>query len=483
MPLIDSDSDKCNASELDLFSILPTDVSFPDSQIWHIENPVTSISSGGVIDFAINSNPEVYLDLRSSFIVIEFSINDSSGAEIIKTSPEPRTDELNDAAQLAAAKTINKAKIAFPEQYIIGSIFKNVEVWINDTLVSSADNLYPYRAYIETLLSYNKHVKNEQLRMSGYFNDTGGNAGMEWRDADVLVDEISGNDNRIINKGVNERFMLTKYGKKMQVIGRIHADMFNQTKYIPGKNQIKVKFTRNTPEFFLRSADDNSKFTFKIEKMVLAIKKSEVSPHIRMAHEKKLQLDKTFTAKYAFPHIQMKFFMQPSAQRHINEPNLCNGLIPNKIVIGLVSSDALNGSYVKNPFNFKNMGATSVILRKNGNPAPFQELSLDFPNDRYLMGYLSLMIGTGRLFENDGLGITPEEYKNGKCLYVFDLTNTSTKECMSLQQTGRVSLDIRLDENVPEGITVVAFLQYDSVLHINSDAEVTLSNRNGVSEI
>ena len=71
----------------------------------------------------------------------------------------------------------------------------------------------------------------------------------------------------------------------------------------------------------------------------------------------------------------------------------------------------------------------------------------------------------------------------GKCLYVFDLTNTSTKECMSLQQTGKVSLDIRLDENVPEGITVVAFLQYDSVLHINSDAEVTLSNRNGVSEI
>ena len=121
--------------------------------------------------------------------------------------------------------------------------------------------------------------------MSGYFPDTGGESGMEWKDADVLVEEYTENDTKIINKGVYQRFMLTKYSKKMQVIGRVHADMFNQLNYIPGKNQIKVKFLRQAPEFCIRAADDDSRFTLKIDSMVLAIKKSEVSPHIRMDHE------------------------------------------------------------------------------------------------------------------------------------------------------------------------------------------------------
>ena len=164
MPLIDSSSDKCNARELNLFSILPTDVSFPDSQQWHIENPVTSISSGGVIDFTINSNPDLYLDLRNTYVDIIFSINDASGNEIIKTKPEAETAAVTAAAQEQTAKDANKAKIAFPEQYIIGSMFKNVEVWVNDSLVSSADNLYPYRAYIETLLSYSEEVKKKELK-------------------------------------------------------------------------------------------------------------------------------------------------------------------------------------------------------------------------------------------------------------------------------------------------------------------------------
>ena len=474
MPLIDSDSKKCDAQELNLFSIHPTDVSFPDSQRWHVENPVTSISSGGAIDFIINSSPDVYLDLRNSYIDLEFSIKDETGQILQKTLPTDTSDN----AAVATALTSNKNCVVFPEQYFIGSAFKNVEVYLNDALISSSDNLYPYRAYIETLLSYNKNVKDEQMKMSGWYEDTGDD--IEWKDADILAKEVT---TGVKNTGAYYRFQITKYSKKVQMIGKIHSDLFNQYKYLPGKNQLRLKFIRHNPEFCLRSGMDGKKFTFNIDKMSLNIKKCEISPHIRELHERQLLADNTETLKYSFPHVQMKFFMHPASERHIAEPNLCNGLLPNKVIIGMVSSNAFNGDFDKNPFNFRHFGATSVILRKNGVPAPFEELTLDYPNGQYLQGYLSLILGTGRLYDNDSFGISPSSYKNGKCLYMFDLSNTSTKDCMSLQQTGKLQLNIRLDENISEGVTVICYLQYDSVLHINHELGVSLSNRNGVSEI
>jgi hypothetical protein len=37
-----------------------------------------------------------------------------------------------------------------------------------------------------------------------------------------------------------------------------------------------------------------------------------------------------------------------------NQPNIFQGGLPNRIVIGMVDADAFNGTYTKNPFNLKN---------------------------------------------------------------------------------------------------------------------------------
>lgn len=473
MPMINSESAECIIPNLDLFNIPPTDTSFVDSSKWHIENPITSITRGGVIDFVINSNPDVYLDLNKSYIDLEFSINDSAGKVIKKEEAE----DSGDVNAVATAKTNNKQNIAFPEQYFSASLFKNVEVFLNDSLVSNSDNMYAYRAYIEALLSYNKNVKNEHLNMSGWFEDDNvGSDVMEWRDSETLVKEDI-NDTGVKNKGVFWRFYYSKYSTKVQMIGRIHSDIFNQVNYIPGKHQLKIKFHLHSPEFCIRAAEDNAKFTVQLEKMQLGIKKCEVGSHIREAHERKLLSSSNEAMKYAFNHVQMKFFMHSNTNRHLSEPNLCNGLLPNKIVIALVDSSAFNGDFNLNPFNFQNFGATSIVLRKNGFPTPYQELSLNYEENRFLNGYMSMISGTGNMFSNETLGISPQEYKHGKCVYVFDLANSTTDNCLALQHEGRISLDIKVGSTSNNGITIIAYLQYDSVMHINNDNDVYFSNK------
>jgi len=54
------------------------------------------------------------------------------------------------------------------------SLFSQVDVSLNGTLVTPSTNTYPYRAYIETLLSHGKEAKDKQLTSVLLRKDTAG---------------------------------------------------------------------------------------------------------------------------------------------------------------------------------------------------------------------------------------------------------------------------------------------------------------------
>ena len=89
----------------------------------------------------------------------------------------------------------------------------------------------------------------------------------------------------------------------------------------------------------------------------------------------------------------------------------------------MVDADAFNGTYTKNPFNFKNYDITTMGLTVNGENLPGKPLQLKFGADsNYISAFQTLYAGTHKIFENQGNGITREEYANGYTLFVFDLT-------------------------------------------------------------
>ena len=54
------------------------------------------------------------------------------------------------------------------------SLFSDVSVSLNENLVSPPTSLYPYRAYIEILLSYGPAAKESQLTGVMWYKDTPG---------------------------------------------------------------------------------------------------------------------------------------------------------------------------------------------------------------------------------------------------------------------------------------------------------------------
>jgi len=50
-------------------------------------------------------------------------------------------------------------------------MFMQAAVFLNEVLVTPANNQYAYRSYFDTLLSYNKEIKKSQAQCELYFTE------------------------------------------------------------------------------------------------------------------------------------------------------------------------------------------------------------------------------------------------------------------------------------------------------------------------
>ena len=150
------------------------------------------------------------------------------------------------------------------------------------------------------------------------------------------------------------------------------------------------------------------------------LKLRKVSPNVLVAHELALKKGPAF---YPIRRVECKSFIVPAENPYFTKDNIFNGLVPKSVVFGLVDSAAFNGSYTKNPFNFKHFNMSSIAVTVNGEDMPFKPLQLSYWNSpKYLEAYTTLFSGTGKMYYDVGNDISREEFANGYAIYAFDLT-------------------------------------------------------------
>ena len=155
-------------------------------------------------------------------------------------------------------------------------------------------------------------------------------------------------------------------------------------------------------------------------------------------------------------------------------------------MFGLVSVDASNGVYGKNPYNFAHFGVKTVTLTANSEEIPFKQLTLQYPEDLegkidpatddevdFVQAYNTLFSGTGKMYANTGLDITREEYAGGYALYAFDLTPDmcNTTDYFNAVQRGSLSVDITLNSH-KDPIAMVCYGDFENVIRIDSERNV-----------
>jgi len=270
--------------------------------------------------------------------------------------------------------TQDKVDKVGPVNNFMHSLFNQLDVSLNHTSVSASSGLYPYRAYFETLLNYGPSAKQSHLGSVCWSDDTAGS----------MSDLIDGNEGLVKRRN----FFVNK---KIDMIGHLHHDLFNQDRLLLNGVDIYLRLVRSPDKFCLM--DNYGYFSVHIEDACLLVRRVKINPGVLLAHARALA---QHTAKYPITRVQVKAV---TLQNNVNAQsidNICLGQLPKRIIIGFVENKSFSGDYKKNPFDFENFDINYLCLYIDGVQIPSRPLQPDFKtNLPYVEAYHTLFSGTG----------------------------------------------------------------------------------------
>ena len=432
MALLHSHSCECTKSELDLFSLPPTQTSIDKGQ-WVEYHPISTISDGGPIEFFISGSGDEYMDLNQTQLYIQAKITKADGTD------------LTDADQVG------------PVNLFLQSLFNQVDVSLNDRLISPSTPTYPYRAMIETLLSYGSDAKRSQLTSSLFYKDTSG----RFDNGNPLAADGE------VNEGLKKRHKFTKHSNVVDMIGPIHSDIFFQDRHMLNGVDLKLKLIRSNDSFCLMATGANPTYKVKIQNVSVFVRKVKISSGVMLGHMKALEKG---TAKYPLKRNLCKMVSVPRGNLSLTQDHVFLGQLPTRIVVGCVTNEAFNGRYGKNPFNFQHFNVNYLTVHVDGEQIPYTPLKPNFntPGGNYIRAYQTLFSGTDKMYQDEGNAITREDYMGGYGLYAFDLSpDLSVGGHLNLVRHGNLRLDIHFSNPLDKTINVIIYAEFNNILEID----------------
>ena len=432
MAFIHEGSCECTKSELDLFSIPPTQTSIESGTIVEY-HPISTIADGAPIEFDVASSGDDYIDFANSQLYVKAQILRADG-----------TDMHND-------DTVG------PVNNFLHSLFSQVDVSMNGTLITNSTNTYPYRAYIETLLSYGMSAKQSQLTAALFYKDEASK--MDKRSPHAAER----------NSGLHSRALFTDNSHVVDMIGRIHSDIFFQSRYMLNEVNVKISLSRSKDSFCLM-VDGARAFKVRIVSAALFIRKVKISPSVYLAHAKTLE---TGLAKYPIRRVICKSFTIPAGYLDASHEKLFSGQLPARLVIGCVDNRAFNGDVARNPFNFKHYSLSEISIYLDGQQQAIKPLHSDFAHNDYVRSFMTLFSGTGKVNRDEGNDISRTDFADGYALYAFDLSpDLSEQDHFNLTRQGSVRVDLKFAAALPSTVTVVVYAEFENVIEIDRNRNV-----------
>ena len=142
----------------------------------------------------------------------------------------------------------------------------------------------------------------------------------------------------------------------------------------------------------------------------------------------------------------------------------------------MIKNADFNGSVDTNPYKFRHYYMSEFSLYVNGKRVPSEGLSQDMDNEKTsVMGYRTLFEVSGIHHSNTRLRITHDMYINDYFMLLFYLTpdRGASESHTSLAENGNISIKLQFVKALPESITCLLYLEYDSTVVVNFSRKFT----------
>lgn len=345
---------------------------------------------------------------------------------------------------------------------IFHSLFRQCQVSLNNVQVTQDDTNYGYKGYFQNTLNFGYDSLNTSLRCQAYYPD------------DNNMDSVDVNE----NPGVRDRRALFgSYGgyKKVELVGKIHSDIFQIDKYLPNGVDLRITLIKEKPSFYMMGVGTTG--DVKILEASIAIDHKIINPAILTAHHRVLE-SKNMIIPYQ--RSVVKQYTISAGLTSITIDNFVLGRIPNNLIFSMVSHKAHSGDREVNPFNFTHNNIQSFALYVNGEQIPSKPLYFDYTLDGAPIstrGYNTLFKGLGINNSDSAHQITKARFDKGYFMLAFDLTADQdfNDACVNMVQEGAMRIEIKLSVPLANPITCLIYTESDACIEIDRLKNVFLT--------
>lgn len=266
---------------------------------------------------------------------------------------------------------------------------------------------FHYKNYLEVMLSFGGDALRTHLPLLGFSMDTPG-----------LFDYIANE-----NEGATVRRNLVRDGRQFEVVLPILNDFLRSRQELHPDVPLKITMMRSPARFCLMVDEDDiaNDYRIKIDEATLTVNYIENNDKILKAHDNLLR---TKALKMQMARTQIKNFDiardLPAKQILIHD-----GILPQLVIVGFVSSAAYNGAWDRNPYFFHHYNLRDGCIKVNGDAMPMRRYRPKFgdENAMFYQEYVEFLANIGMYFNDGGCLVTPDLYRGGCFLMAFDLTS------------------------------------------------------------
>ena len=366
------------------------------------------------------------------------------------------------------------------------SLFKQINVRLNSTLISPQTDTYHYKAFLETIMNYDREDGESLLVPAG------------WKNFLAIPDDGDGDEftaNKINTNHAEYKALSQDYknalalrthfagGKKVTLRFKPFLEVFNLSKLLVSGVQIQMELYFNDPSVWGMRWDGAA--TFILPEANVDVRfflcQVKVNPSIYreiMADMKGTPTRPGKSAVYPIVRSEIRTYSHPTDNRHFECNNPFQGQVPNRLIVGMVKQSAFNGDIGDNPFTFKKFNLSSIKQTINGEEYPYERLELKHDGDDLdWRGYQRFLRGTGCLCRGKSNMVREEDWGHGKKFNIFVFDNTANgcpdSPVLNPKKTGEVRVVIEFGANPGENLTVLLYGEFENLMEINGAGVVT----------
>ena len=348
---------------------------------------------------------------------------------------------------------------------------------MNGVLMTEQSNTYHYRAYLETLLNYNREEGATKLAPQGWVNQLNVIAEMGTTGANSDTPTAADWNGNVELRALTSRLLSENWHT---FIIRPHLPTLKTGKCLVPGVQLDFELFLNPNSVYLMGTPNKGTLNEKKFpaihnddiKVTLLMRKVTLNASVYVRLQKERQLGKKIV-RYPVVRSEIRTFSFDGRTTQWEQDSVFVGRFPDRVIVGLLHSNAFNGDLQRYPFAFEKFGVTQVRQSLNGEEYPYRTLELT-GNQAYedLLGYDRFLQAMGSYNEDKIPMLLPSDWGQGNNCTLFMFNNVASGKADDPQyrnprQSGNVRLVIDFRAAVNHNITVLVWSEYENMYEIN----------------